>query len=631
MEEGMKQTVLNSILLLTIVLVSSTATAQDNPNVNVNDFVPSVHAWDHANVMGTRIQDGLQYSSGLWFAYRKNAFSVQGKAAGQLVSSQVVGDVYMGTSLFGWGSVGIDLPIFFATSGETAANGLVGASGAALGDLRLSLKGKFWQNGNTGFGLGLAQDITFPTSTGNNYTGEEGVSSTTTLIADYNWKGWSGALNVAYFARPDVKGFDPEFEDELRISAAIVAPIICDRLDVLATTQTRTPISEAFAGKEYVAMNVLAGARVWPFEKWVFTALGGSGVGTLPGNPSWQVMVNLGYEERTWSCRAKPCEGDQCPQEDRDEDGVPDSIDDCPDDPGPESLQGCPDRDDDGLLDKNDLCPDKPGPKGLKGCPDRDRDGIPDRDDKCPDQKGPLATTGCPDADGDGIADKEDRCPDSKGLRKLKGCPDKDEDGVADIDDNCPEDKGPANAGGCPDKDGDTVPDKDDECPEVPGRVSTKGCPDRDEDGIIDSKDKCPDKYGVAEHEGCPPPTPKTIKFEKKKIVILDKVYFDTNLDTIKYSSGKILKDVATVLIENPSIKLIRIEGYTDNRGEEDFNQELSLDRAKAVVKFLVKQGVKSERLEARGYGSSVPLAEGDNEESWAKNRRVEFTILDPK
>ena len=122
---------------------------------------------------------------------------------------------------------------------------------------------------------------------------------------------------------------------------------------------------------------------------------------------------------------------------DRDGDGIPDSVDRCPDEPedydGFQDDDGCPDRDNDndGVPDKADACPNTPGPPENFGCPilDRDGDGIPDHLDKCPDEP----------EDYDGFED-EDGCPD----------PDNDRDGVPDVTDRCPNTPGPAENAGCP-------------------------------------------------------------------------------------------------------------------------------------------------------------------------------------
>lgn len=113
------------------------------------------------------------------------------------------------------------------------------------------------------------------------------------------------------------------------------------------------------------------------------------------------------------------------------------------------------DKDEDGVLDENDKCPEVAGISENNGCPseDKDEDGIPDHKDNCPEEKGDKKNDGCPwgDADGDGVNDNEDRCPDVPGVAENKGCPsDKDGDGVYDLEDECPEKVGTVAGKGCP-------------------------------------------------------------------------------------------------------------------------------------------------------------------------------------
>ena len=112
------------------------------------------------------------------------------------------------------------------------------------------------------------------------------------------------------------------------------------------------------------------------------------------------------------------------------------------------------DRDGDGIVDSLDACPDQAGPASLNGCPDRDNDGIADKDDACPDVAGLAKYKGCPipDTDKDGINDEEDKCPTVPGVARYQGCPvpDTDKDGVNDEEDKCPNEAGPASNFGCP-------------------------------------------------------------------------------------------------------------------------------------------------------------------------------------
>lgn len=112
------------------------------------------------------------------------------------------------------------------------------------------------------------------------------------------------------------------------------------------------------------------------------------------------------------------------------------------------------DRDSDGLSDSVDVCPDQAGPASLNGCPDRDNDNIADKDDSCPDVAGLSKYKGCPipDSDNDGINDEQDACPLVAGIARYLGCPipDTDKDGVNDEVDKCPNEVGPAANFGCP-------------------------------------------------------------------------------------------------------------------------------------------------------------------------------------
>lgn len=93
------------------------------------------------------------------------------------------------------------------------------------------------------------------------------------------------------------------------------------------------------------------------------------------------------------------------------------------------------DKDNDGIVDEKDECPDAPGEITLAGCPDTDKDGIADKNDKCIDVAGTAKYNGCPvpDTDGDGIDDEEDKCPATPGKPANNGCPEIKQDVVKKI------------------------------------------------------------------------------------------------------------------------------------------------------------------------------------------------------
>jgi outer membrane protein OmpA-like peptidoglycan-associated protein len=111
---------------------------------------------------------------------------------------------------------------------------------------------------------------------------------------------------------------------------------------------------------------------------------------------------------------------------------------------------------------------------------DRDNDGIDDNEDQCPDIPGMAQFNGCPDSDGDGVSDKDDACPLVAGLAQFGGCPDTDGDGIPDNKDKCPYVAGNGQPDGCPaaDRDHDGVNDDVDRCPDVAGSASNEGCPE---------------------------------------------------------------------------------------------------------------------------------------------------------
>jgi outer membrane protein OmpA-like peptidoglycan-associated protein len=104
-------------------------------------------------------------------------------------------------------------------------------------------------------------------------------------------------------------------------------------------------------------------------------------------------------------------------------------------------------------------------------------------------------------------------------------------------------------------------------------------------------------------------------------------ILFAFNSDELNAQSEANLAKMAEVLTKYKDTEIL-IEGHTDNKGTAEYNQKLSLRRAKEVEKRLHKIGVKGNRLTTKGYGFDQPIASNETETGRQENRRVEVIIL---
>lgn len=111
------------------------------------------------------------------------------------------------------------------------------------------------------------------------------------------------------------------------------------------------------------------------------------------------------------------------------------------------------------------------------------------------------------------------------------------------------------------------------------------------------------------------------------KSIKLNNIYFDFDKYDLRPESFIELERVYKFLTDNPAVK-VEISAHTDAQGSDEYNMQLSQRRAESVVSYLVSKGISDERLIARGYGESQPVAGNDTEEGRAANRRVEMKIV---
>ena len=134
-------------------------------------------------------------------------------------------------------------------------------------------------------------------------------------------------------------------------------------------------------------------------------------------------------------------------------------------------------------------------------------------------------------------------------------------------------------------------------------------------------------------------PTPVNAKvlIEDGQLILYDEesadqlpleIRFRVDSAVIGEESHHPLTVLAEFLESHSDLTLVEVQGHTDEQGSSDYNMRLSRRRARAVVRFLVEQGVARERLRARGFGDRRPVAEGTTRDARAQNRRVEFVIM---
>jgi outer membrane protein OmpA-like peptidoglycan-associated protein len=197
--------------------------------------------------------------------------------------------------------------------------------------------------------------------------------------------------------------------------------------------------------------------------------------------------------------------------------------------------------------------------------------------------------------------------------------------------------------------------DSEDGCPNEPedrdGFKDADGCPepDNDGDGLLDAADKCPfeaeDEPGE-NADGCPKQIAKVCPdgarptasgeclahIDAGLIQIAEPVKFSEDTANLADASLELLNQVVDILDANPDMK-VRVVGHTDSWGLRAKNLELSRERARTVRLYLIRQSKDAirmaKRVKSTGVGEAQPLESNDTATGRAKNRRVEFVIVD--
>ena len=622
-----------------LMALAGSARAAEPVQFSVMNFQPAASTMNFIVTEGGFTLPHLYPSAAIYMNYAHRPLELIDTADDSLMAKvikyQLNLDLMLAIGFFNRLELGVALPVTLTQASDDLGMldrdpGTTLAGG--LGDIRIQPKLRVMTRGPAT--LALALPFSVPSGKRENFLGDEGVTFAPRAIVSFDTTYFDIAFNVGYRLRKD-QTRDVSDKQQLSVDDQVFGSVGFrialwkDHLDLLGDSFVSASIFQQ--DSEEVPVEALGGLRYYFPYGIIANAGAGAGITNGIGAPTYRVYWGVAYQyTKTKEPRAPTADPDP------DHDGILGDNDKCPHDPedkdGFEDADGCPDRDNDkdGILDDKDKCPNDPEDKDefedADGCPDKDndKDGIPDDKDKCPndpeDVDGFEDLDGCPDKDNDkdGILDDKDRCPndaeDRDSFEDEDGCPDtdNDKDGILDDKDRCPNDP--------EDKDGF---EDDDGCPDK----------DNDKDGILDDKDKCPNEpevfNGVKDDDGCPDKDRGPVQIQHGKITV-PPVFFATAKDKILALSFPVLRMVAKTLTDNPWVKKVRIEGHTDSRGNDAFNMELSDRRAKSVMRFLVQSGVDPSRLEAQGFGETRPIASNNTKAGRARNRRVDFIIVDP-
>lgn len=547
-------------------------------STDIENFRPASDPFGYTVTDGATTLDHLNMGVGVWWSMSDDPLvlfhdgarvlsPIDGKDG--VVNQRNSLDLQVGIGITRYFSLSLDLPVVLWQEGfrpEQVPLEEVDIESSGVSDLRIAPKIVFLRTGeDSPLGLAFIPRLMIPTSVGGTFTGEESVTFQPMIVAEIA----DGSVREGDYRVRFAVNLGAHIRDEYRFRDLTINDAFVYRAALGLRPISAVEIGFEAAGWVAGSGTVRAPIEVLPWLK-VHPAkkvslTAGAGFGLNPGIGNPDYRFFFGA---TLSPSINPEELD------KDRDGVPNKYDQCPyemeDLDGFRDDDGCPDldNDEDGLLDTQDACPMEP--ETVNGY--LDQDGCPD-----------VLPAG--DRDSDGLDDSLDKCP----LQP------EDFDGFQDED-------------GCPDLDNDL-------------------------DGIPDEQDECPNEKevfnGIEDEDGCPDEGQARVYIERSRIVIKEKIYFETSKSIIKSASFSLLNEIAALIVEHDELRMIRVEGHTDGDGGESYNLDLSQARAESVVDYLVQRGVDRGRLDPAGFGKRRPIADNTSEEGKGKNRRVEFLIID--
>ena len=386
------------VLASILALRPSTATAQTRPSIDARTWRPSADAESSIVLEPTATPGPGLWNVAAWFSYAQSPVVLYdastGAVAGRPVIRSIGCDLVAGLGLGKRVSVGLDLPLFVWQEGTSVGTSIVSGGSiptAGIGDVALSAKASIVENTGrgvpAGLGLSAAGSLSLPTGNRASFQGEGAVTASVGLRAEYAFVVGAVRATLGYAARtqdrtwPDASLGGPTFGDAIAWSAGIVLRpgAVFERLDS-GDRQLWELAAHGALPAGPVAPFGLGGGDASPLSPALlavddrialghgrdafFLAGADFGLDKAVGVPLVRGIVAVGWAPRS---------------HDRDNDGVPDDVDECPDlaedRDGIQDEDGCPedDADSDGILDEKDACPLVPGVPSSdprkNGCP----------------------------------------------------------------------------------------------------------------------------------------------------------------------------------------------------------------------------------------------------------------------
>jgi outer membrane protein OmpA-like peptidoglycan-associated protein len=380
--------------------VTSSAAAQ-NAQIDLNQFRPAELATDGFAASTPDGQGHARFGFQVWLDYSDDPLRIAGT---EIVHQQLSGHLMLSIGLADRIVLFADMPYHFMIK-DPADSGAFKKSN--LGDLYFGGRFNFYGTRDDLFQIGAQATLTISTaslaSSGQSFAGQADQSP---YLG--GWFELLMAFNAGDHVRIPIQAgykIGPQRGDpavlfvgnEFTYGGGIMIMMGDDQFMISAEAFGRTAANPTIDmwSKNETPVEVLGGFKWLPDFGFTLGVGGSAGVTAGYGAPDWRVFAMLGY---TMPADKKA--------PDADGDGIPDELDQCPNEA--EDMDGFQDED---------------------GCPDLDNDGdgIPDADDQCPNDAGPPENNGCPDPDrdGDGVPDRIDNCPDEPGVAENHGCQEK--------------------------------------------------------------------------------------------------------------------------------------------------------------------------------------------------------------